>query len=214
MTASAGPADLIVLVEGKDDESVIRTLLNDRTGSIGIRAIRFDIEVHPRRGPGCINEGHTFLRPFVTQYSHALVLFDRVGSGHEALDALELERIVTSRLTGTGWGDRAAAVVIDPEVEVWLWSASPHVDACLGWAGRTPSLRQWLEAKGQWLGTPKPPDPKTAVAMALGEVRISRSSSIYSEIASRASLDRCQDQSFARLKASLKRWFGLPNAHP
>lgn len=198
--------DLIVLVEGKDDEAVVRSLLRDRHKALAIRSVQFDVEVHPRRGPGCLREAHTFLQAFSRQYDHALVIFDRVGAGDDA-DALALEAQVTDRLSRAGWGDRAAAIVIDPELEVWLWSPSPHVDECLGWAQRSPSLREWLRSTKQWIDTPKPPDPKRAVETALRAVNIGRSSFIYGDIASRVSVDKCGDASFHRFKSVLGRWF-------
>ena len=115
-----------------------------------------------------------------TRASHALVVFDREGSGHESDPVSDLEEEVTRRLAAAGWGDRAAAIAIDPELEVWVWSDSPHVDRCLGWEGEQPSLRAWLEEQGMWPpGEPKPQDPKLAVELALRRARKPRSSALY-----------------------------------
>lgn len=119
-----------------------------------------------------------------------------------------LEQEVERRLSSSGWEDRAAAVVIDPELEIWVWNDSPHVEAVLGWDTGTSSLRDWLRQKG-WLaeGTSKPTQPKRAVEEALRISRKPRSSAIYQQLAQRVSIDRCVDPSFVRLRQILTRWF-------
>ena len=161
--------------------------------------------VHPRRDPGCYHEAHEFLRPFRESYRHALVAFDRAWEGAPAQDALDLERDVRQRLGGDGWAD---VVVIEPELEAWVWSDSPHVDECLGWRDRNPDLRSWLQQQALWTeGHAKPTDPKAAVARALRTVNLPRSSAIYGNLARRVSVERCADASFARVRARLGEWF-------
>lgn len=71
--------------------------------------------------------------------------------------------------------ERTEVVVIDPELEIWVWSASPHVEDVLGWKGSTPPLRSWLCNQGLWGDDrPKPQDPKRAMEGALYEKRIPR----------------------------------------
>ena len=196
--------DLAVLVADKNMETTVRGLL-PRSESLGIRKIAFDIFVHPQRDPGCFRRGHDFLRPMVNRYAHALLLFDREGSGQERKTR---DVMVSARLAGAGWADRAAAVVLDPELETWVWSDSPEVDRGLGWEGRQTSLRDWLEQQGVWpAGQQKPTDPKDAVERALRHVRLARSSSIYGRLAGAVSLRRCQDASLAAFRNHLQNWF-------
>jgi hypothetical protein len=116
----------------------------------------------------------------------------------------ELER----RLGEAGWGDRAAAVVISPELENWVWSDSPHVDQALGWDRTWGLLRHWLADKGHWeAGAAKPAKPKEAVELALFTARKPRSSSIYFGLAQLVSTDRCTDPAFLKLKRCLREWF-------
>jgi hypothetical protein len=62
------------------------------------------------------------------------VLFDYYGCGAEhEMAPEEIEDEVEEKLSRSGWEDRARCVVIDPELEVWVWSDSPEVDRCLGW---------------------------------------------------------------------------------
>jgi len=204
---SAGLKDLAVLIADKNMEGALRGLLS-RPQSLGLRDISCDLYVHPERDPGCLRRGHDFLRPFSQRYAHGLVVFDREGSGQETIDRSLLEQQVELRLASAGWNDRAAAVVIDPELEVWVWNDSPHVESALGWEAGGLALRDWLKQKG-WLleGANKPIQPKKAVEEALRISRRPRSSSIYHQLAQRVSFDRCIDPSFLRLRQILVRWF-------
>lgn len=196
--------DLLCLAADKSIEATLRGLLA-RSQALGIHAVEVDVLVHPRRDPGCYHEAHEFLRPFRDSYHHALVVFDQAWEGAPAQDALVLEQEVRQRLGGDGWAD---VVVIDPELEAWVWSDSPHVDACLGWGNRNPGLRTWLDQQGLWrAGHPKPDDPKEAVERALLAVRIPPSSAIYGNLARSVSVERCTDGSFARFRARLGDWF-------
>jgi hypothetical protein len=202
-----GSRDLVVLIADKNIEGALRGLLS-RPRSLGLREISCDLYVHPERDPGCLLRGHHFLKPFAHKYAHALVIFDREGSGREAERAF-LESEVEDRLSSSGWDDRAAAVVIDPELEVWVWNESPHVESALGWSGDM-SLKDWLTQKG-WLreGETKPAQPKTAVEEALRLARRPRSSALYQELARRVSTDRCIDAAFLKLRRTLAGWFSL-----
>jgi hypothetical protein len=199
------PRDLILLVADRDQEATMRSLLQ-RPQALGIKKVSFDVRVHPRRDPGCRLEAHEFLRPFARQYRHALVIFDHAGCGREELTATELEGEVCAGIRPI-WEDRAAVVVVDPEIEIWIWSQSPHVARAVGWEKKQPPLRQWLRERGLWGDAPKPPDPKAAMEAALREVRRPRSSSIFGEIAGRASVEGCSDLSFGRCRQVLDGWF-------
>lgn len=202
--------DLGVLVADRNMEYSIKGIL-ERTESIKIKKIKYEIYTHPLRDPGCRNNGHDFLRPFVNLYEHALIIFDKEGCGKEKNTTREeLEKEIEKRLAISGWGDRAAAIVIDPELENWLWSDSPEVDVVLGWKGKNPSLHHWLEDRGYLTGNSiKPSHPKDAVESALRIVNKPRSSSIFYQLANKVSLKRCQDPAFLKLKEKLFKWFSI-----
>lgn len=198
---------LIVLTADKDMEFAVRGILG-RFKSLGIQEVAADFRVHPEHDPGCLLRGHDFLKPLINQYDHALLLLDREGSGQEIKSRVELEAEIESRLSQAGWGDRAAAIVIDPELEMWVWSDSPHVDTILGWQGKEPDLRTWLFEKGYLsTGVLKPPRPKEALEEALRAVKAPKSSSTYSRIAQKVSISSCIDPSFLKLKDVLQLWF-------
>ncbi len=196
--------DLVVLVADKNMEEAIKTLLEQRTKAMGIRSITKDVFVHIHRDPGVLNGAHDFLAPFTSQYRYALVLFDREGCGEEYKSAEVLEDEVLQRLAQSGWGGRAAVVVIDPELEVWVWSGSPHVATILGLDQTT--LATVLQGYSR-PNHPKPTQPKEVMEEALRQSYTPRSASLYGELASRVSLIHCIDPAFQRLRTCLQQWF-------
>lgn len=198
--------DLVVLVPDKDIEQTCLGLLK-RPKSLGIRPITYSIVIHPQKDPGCFHTGHELLTSYAREAARALVLLDQAWEGAPFSDAEKIARDVEGRLSAV-WGDRGACVVIDPEVEVWIWSDSPHVAAALGWSGRYARLRRLLESEGVWpAGAGKPSDPKKAYGVAVRASHLSPSSSIFRRIAEHASLQRCTDPSFQKLIARLRQWF-------
>jgi hypothetical protein len=207
MTTGSDIRDLVVLTADKNMEYAIKGILS-RSRSLHIREISPQIFAHPEHDPGCLRGGHLFLKPYVNQFAHALILFDREGSGKDGLTREVLETEVEKHLAESGWHDRAKAVVIEPELEIWVWSDSPHVDSILGWEGMNPSLRDTLRAKRLLSeGLIKPSRPKEAMEYALQLVRKQRSSSLFQRIAEKVSIDRCIDPSFVKLKTTLQNWF-------
>jgi len=195
------------LVADKNMEQAVHGLLR-RPQALAIRQLIYDLFVHPRHDPGCLNEAHDFLRPLIGEYDRALVMFDHHGCGHEQEPPDTLADAVKDRLERNGWRGRAEVVVLAPELEVWVWSNSPHVDGCLGWAERQPTLRDWLAANHYWpADDPKPRRPKEAMEAALREARKPRSSAIYLELAERVSLHGHTELAFLRFTQALRRWF-------
>lgn len=207
MTSSPANKDLVVLVADKNIEYTVKGLLS-RQQSLGVRELSTDIYVHPESDPGCFLRAQDFLRPFHGQYAHTLVMLDRDGCGRENLSRESLEEDLEGRLSKAGWQDRAAAIVLDPELEIWVWSDSPEVDSALGWATKRPGLREWLCSEGYLAGgETKPNRPKEAVVRALRISRKSRSSSLYLQLAECVSTQRCSDPAFVKFKTMLQRWF-------
>ncbi|HEY4561677.1 MAG TPA: hypothetical protein VIJ36_01795 [Thermoanaerobaculia bacterium] len=206
MSANLPPKDLVFLVPDKNIEASVKGLLH-RPEALGIQPVTFDLFVHPERDPGCLLRGPDFLRQFLGQYYCALIVMDHEGCGREMEDRTFLEAYLEDLLERTGW-DHAAAVVIAPELESWIWSDSPRVDRALGWERRPATLRDWLRAQGLLgAGATKPIRPKQAMELALWTVRKPRSSSIYLELAQSVSTDRCTDPAFLKLKRCLREWF-------
>ena len=201
--------DLVVLVADKNMEYAVRGILS-RTDSLNIREVSALFHVHPEHDPGCFLRGHLFLNLYIKHCAHALILLDREGSGQENLVRDSMEAEIERQLTRCGWGDRAAAIVIEPELDIWVWSNSPHVDSVLGWEGKSPKLRDRLRNEEYLLeGVVKPERPKEALEFALRIAHKPRSSSLYRQIAQKVSLERCIDPSFVKLKSTLQKWFAI-----
>ncbi len=197
--------DLVCLVADKNMEATVGALL-ERPEALHTRPVQADIWVHPRRDPGCFREAPDFLRDQRTSYSHALVVLDRAWDGASD-DAAAMKASLRERLGGDGWSD---VVVIEPELEVWVWSDSPHVDRCLGWEEREVRIRPWLERQGLWLAdVTKPPDPKRAVEMGLREVGRPRSSEKL-DVGEHVQGHVDDDRWPVRLRRASRRLDGLP----
>lgn len=197
--------DLVVVVADKDAEMAMRGLLA-RPERLGIRTVtyspvklKFDTET-PRR---C----HDYLRPYLKLASYALVLFDREGCGFD--DSREqIETRVEQKLGQNGWHDRCATIAIEPELEAWVWSDSPHVANALGWSAGQSQLKDWLVQKGHLQpGQTKPARPKEALEAVLRSAQKRRSSAIYEELAQNVGFEQCSDTAFLKLRATLVGWF-------
>lgn len=199
--------DLVVLVPDKNMKFALTALLS-RPADLEIRSVTSDIYVHVERDPGCFLKCDSFLRSFIRSHMHALVVFDREGCGREHQSRQQLESQTEEKLSRSGWNDRNAAVVLDPELESWVWSKSPQVARILDWEGRDPGLHDWLAAKGYIVQNRiKPSRPKEALEGALRIVRKPRSSSIYFQLARDVQFQDCADPSFLKLRDILSKWF-------
>lgn len=212
MNVSVGSESLVVLAADRDIEETVKAVLR-RPNSLGIESVQFESHCHPNRDGGCRANSAEFLRPFQRRFSHALVVFDREGCGSAAARN-EIECKVEAELARSGWQARGKAVVIDPELEGWLWSDSPAVLEGLHWNGGYGALRSWLVKKGDWdRSSAKPHKPKAALTHTLKRTHRRRSARLYGEIAARVSLTRCQDPAFCKLKEILRAWFPLVADH-
>ena len=199
--------DLLVLVADLDIEQAIRGLLG-RSRALNITEVDFEVRRHPGRDSGCRSGAVEFLRSFLHSYRYALVVFDLYGSGN-ILDRKEIRYQVEDGLSRNGWDDRARAIIIEPELEAWVWTASQEVPEVLGWDGSYASLRDWLHEQGLWPEeNGKPPDPKAAMKRTMYELRSKLSSRKFYELATKVSLvHHCQDPAFNELQTTLRAWF-------
>ena len=199
--------DLIILVADKDWEATMRGLLS-RPHSLRIRSIEFDVIRHPDHDPGCRTAASELIRLYQSTHSYSLVLFDREGSGSEDSRGV-VEAEVEAQLNKIGWKNRAAAIAIEPEIEQWVWSNSPHVEHGLGWKDTQVGLRNWLVAEGFLITASqlKPERPKEAMRAVLRKCKRPISSAIFQELAEKVSFTRCIDPAFLKLTAKLQEWF-------
>jgi hypothetical protein len=198
-------AELVLLAADKTIETGVINVFR-RHQAVGSREFSFKSFVHVARDPGCYRRAPEFLSPLADQYEHALVIFDREGSG-ATMDRSAIEDDVEKRLSTSGWNSRSACVVVDPEIENWVWSDSPQVPACLGWSLEI-NLRSWMTENGLWpAGVDKPPRPKEALESVMRLAGKPRSSSVYGAVAAKVSLARCADPAFRKMREVLQAWF-------
>jgi hypothetical protein len=204
----AGLGDLIILVADRNMEAAVQGLLS-RQAALGIRSVNVQIRKHPQKDSGCCYGGVEFLSLFVAQFDHALLMFDREGSGRDEQIRADIENEIEARLSNSGWQERARTIVLDPELEIWVWSDSPHVASCLGFHEPPAVLRQWLVDRGfSYDQEGKPARPKEAMEAVLHANRIPRSSAIYRELAEKVSLRGCRDRAFRKFRDVMHEWFG------
>lgn len=204
------PKPLIIVTADKDAEYAIQELVR-RPAALGIRPIDFDCFRHPRRDNGVLNEVHDFLRPFL-QWEYALVILDREGCGHEDEPRDVLEKAVEDRLSANGWPGRSRVVVLDPELEAWIWDGSYQVNRILNWPGGAESLKRWIGEQGFVGGGEfKPARPKEALDSALRHRGIRHSSALFRDLAKEFKFENCRDRAFQRLVSTLRGWF--PETH-
>jgi hypothetical protein len=197
--------DLLLLVPDKNTQFALRGALG-RHEALDIHPIEFEFLVHSGRDGGVRANGAVLASLKRNQFKHLLMIFDHEGSGAESLSAAELIRDLQIQLD-RHWGPKSHVIVIEPEVDVWMWGSDNTLSQLLKWSNSM-SIREWLVSKGYALdGNDKPIRPKEALEEVLMHLREPRSSSLYEKIAQRLSLPRCKDPAFVRLQKILQTWF-------
>ncbi len=198
--------DLIVLVADADAEETLKTLLTQRARALAIReGIHFTIIRAPNRDNGVYQECHHLLREYTGKVPYALVLLDRHGSGaEEKQSADDIQDTLESRLHSNGWtAENCRAIALDPELEIWVWSPSPHVHEALN---VSPEQIAEVYAKFDFSTDSKPGKPKEAMQYALRLGKKPFSASIFGALAAQVSL-KANERAFSRLRAALQTWF-------
>ena len=207
--------DILFLVADKNMREAVAGLLDrDQVHRIlGCRPFAFDsrrdIKVAAAdNDPGLYVRANKLLQTFAAEYRHAVVIVDEEWDGSPGADAIEAQ--LWAHLADAGWSaDAALALVVCPEADVWLWSDSPHSARVLGWPSWS-ELRPALEEQG-WLfpGQAKPKRPKEAAEWALKNAKrkAPRSADLYRQVASNASVRRCEDAALERLLNAIRTWF-------
>ncbi len=202
--------DLVILVADKNMQFAMRGALA-RPEALGIRAITHDFRPHMGRDGGARTSGVDMLALERRRFEHALLVFDLEGCGAEpGQSAEDLEHLLDQRLAAL-WGAQAKCIVIDPEVDIWLWGADSVLRDVLRWPLHG-SVRTWLQAQGFMFDAQgKPEQPKDTIEALVRFCRMPRSSALYEKITARISLRRCGDPAFGRLRAVLQNWFAMPD---
>ncbi|MEN9887136.1 MAG: hypothetical protein RL758_1714 [Pseudomonadota bacterium] len=197
--------DLVVLVADKNMQFALQGALA-RPQAVGIRPVTYEFRSHMGRDGGVRTSGAAVLAREAGRFRHALMLLDFEGCGQED-DPLGLESELDRQLHAV-WGERAKAIVISPEVDVWLWGADNALREALHWPQHGP-IRDWLQGKGfEFNADGKPLRPKEALDAMRPVHKQPRSSALYEKITGKISLQKCTDPAFIRLRTQLEVWFG------
>jgi hypothetical protein len=171
-----------------------------------------DVVVDVRNGNtdgGIHRRAHELLRPYLRSHQNALVILDK-NFGGQLPAALVREEILSSLLLN-GWQSGCAeVVVIDPELEVWLWQrGNPHIARAFRYTGSV-SLEEFLGGEGLWPSAAlKPARPKEAASILLRQYRAGVRIVVYARIVENISVNSCQDPAFSLLASALRRWFPI-----
>lgn len=205
--------DCIFLVADKNMQAAFEGFLTRQAFHLSLGCGTFDFD--PRQDlrvaagdndPGLYTRGHELLRPFQATHRRAVVVLDAEWDGSPGAD--EITEHLSGQIAATGWEpDLFAVIVIDPELENWIWQQNDHVAKGLGFSDRQalmadPDLQQAWPAEQA-----KPASPKETLETLLRKRRIPRSSAIYRRITSQTSIKHCQDAAFQALVEVLQRWF-------
>jgi hypothetical protein len=196
--------DLVVLVADKSMEFALRAGF-ERPESLGIRHVTVEFRQHPNRDGGTRTTGVQILALEHSRFRHALLVFDHEGSGTSE-SPQDLETGLDVLLSQT-WADKAKSIVIEPELDVWMWGSDNVLTELLRWP-KSESIREWLTNQGFTFQTNgKPTRPKEALEAIFTICHLARSAANYQMIASRVSIARCADPAFLRLREQLQIWF-------
>ena len=206
--------DCVFLVADKMMEGMLKGFLTREAFhlSLGCKVFAFDpkqdlLVAHGQNDPGLYTRANEFLQPYSKTHRHAVVMVDADWDGSPG--ATKIRQRLQDHLTNAGWPDGGGCgVVIDPELENWVWQENPQVCASLGFAGTFADLRTQLENKGFWHPlAAKPHRPKEAVEWVLRQANKRISSAIYQQLAMQVSVKGCSDGAFRELRHALVRWF-------
>lgn len=202
--------DLAILVADKDMEFTFRGLFS-RPQSLGIRAIKHQVIPHPEHDGGCRTTGVDLLRRYARTADYGLLIFDWEGSGAKQKTPEDLEQDLEQALAANGWKNRNAVIVIQPELEAWVWANSNKVDQILGWPASLPGagdMQDWIQEQG-WIESRggKPTRPRETYRAVLKHIKKPVSASIFQKLAEKVSFRHCQDRAFLRLQSVLQNWF-------
>ncbi|MBE0624558.1 MAG: hypothetical protein IH606_07100 [Burkholderiales bacterium] len=207
--------DLVVFVADSTMEIVFNSFLSradyHEHYNLNIRPIAFksseDLIRVPGNDPGVYGKGHEWVRERLGKHRHAVVVFDREFGTN--LDADTLRDDLTNRILQTGWeAERFRVIVIDPELEAWMWQRNQKVATPLGFASVEEMVNSVIGAGLPWPnGHAKPARPKEALEAIARKRRIGWSAAIHRSITTNVSLVGCQDPTFLELRQALQLWF-------
>ena len=205
--------DLIIRVADADMERFLHAILN-KPKALGIRPIQFDIErnTDARGDSGMRANGVELTRMDKDDYHKEVLMWDYQGCGHEHKKSAQIVATETQdHLDRISWQDNSAVIIIEPELERWLWYCEQAIAAHL--QKTVTELQQWSETyanqQNMSLADLKESDPKGLfVYIVCTRLRRTRTPRNYEQIGKHASIKNLQTcESFRQFIKTLQTWF-------
>ncbi len=119
--------DLLLYVADMDAFAFMKSILN-KPDALKIRAISFDIHVHPQRDSGMVQSSAQLSRMIKDAYDKAFLMWDHHGSGREHRQKpSEVGHEIQDKLDAFNWKGRSAVHIFVPELEEWIWFCEPAI---------------------------------------------------------------------------------------
>lgn len=184
--------DLLVLTADKNALFLIESFL-ERINSGNV--FTYKVISHPGHDCGVIKKAAEFVRPFINEYNYLITIFDYEGCGDNAT-IMNIENKVITLLSQNGWQDKNDCLVIDPEIDLWVWVNECYLRKISNWTS-SQSIYDFLKQNGFSFNSQNKPDrPKEAFEFLLRKQQIPRSSSLYKSLAKIANYKKCTEKSF------------------
>jgi hypothetical protein len=190
-----------------------------------------DIRVHPGHDSGVSKDPQLVLLPERNRYDKALVILDQAWSGAPDADEI-VANIETIAEHEARWQrERFEVILIQPELEAWIWQRNIHVCEAFEFSGSENELWDLLSLRSleldsrskkhvfvpvdtlaalapAWsLQDPKPTNPKGVVEALTRHCGSGPASGVFNEIARTIGVRNCVDKSFHKMRDALCRWF-------
>jgi hypothetical protein len=193
------PADLLLIVEGRSDEAVLRTIIEKRTRDLGIREVSLEFR---HRSGAVYTEGIEVAAIERQNFRKVILLWDHVDSRYANTTPQRAQGIVQKELNKRTLRNCSKAIAVNPELEIWLCQDWGAIASVLGVS--IIQIQQWL---GNWGGNVNN-SPKEALKYLCKQAGRKCDSALYGEIAAQANLNLWQScSSFRSLCRQLRRWF-------
>jgi hypothetical protein len=206
--------DCFFLVADKTMEQIIAGVAARDRFYLSLGCCPFDLDPERdvkvavgKNDPGLYLCAAELLSPWLGEYKHAIVMLDAEWDG--APSAIDQKCEIERRLHQAGWSeDCVAAIVVEPEIDEWLWTGTIHTARALNWQSYE-ELETFLRSRGFLReGEQKPSRPKEAAQIAIREKRKPFSSAIHRYVAEKVSISRyCVEPGLCRLVETMRRWF-------
>ena len=189
----------------------------DRSELLGTGGFEFDpapdvdlIQVAGYTDGGVHKHAARLLAPKLETHRHAVVCLDKKFPGAPA--AGRIRRDITGNLRTAGWDpSRFEVIVIQPELERWLWLDHPACERAFGYprADHGRSMRVMMREQGQWHEhDDKPHDCDAALVWAARwKQRKTAPATLFKAMLPTAPVQHCEDPAFVKLRDTLKSWF-------